>query len=280
MTHLLLIDVQRDFCDPDGALYVHGAVDDNERLAAFIRRNVDAIDDLTCTLDSHLPNQIFFPSFWRTRDGVAPAPHRVVCADDVRAGELTPAPELARWLCDGDQAWLRRQAEHYCAELERAGRYQLYLWPPHCLVGSPGHALAPVIQQARLDHAYRRGARAGVAIKGLAPLTESYSVFGPEVAHAHDGRPLAPRETALLAELARADRIIVAGQAASHCVKSSVDDLLDAMPELAPRLYVLVDCMSSVVVPGGPDFAAATAAAQARWAEAGAQLVTSTAWEP
>src|SRR5581483_8011915 len=67
--HLLLIDVQRDFCFPQGTLYVggrsgRGALDDNRRTAEFIYRNLHRITRTTCTLDSHLPFQIFFPSFW------------------------------------------------------------------------------------------------------------------------------------------------------------------------------------------------------------------------
>ena len=49
--------------------------------------------------------------------------------------------------------------------------------------------------------------------------------------------------------------MVIAGQAASHCVKSSIDDLLDEIvaqdAALARKVYVLADCMSSVTVPDG-----------------------------
>ena len=43
--HLLLIDVQKDFCFPRGSLYVggrsgRGAMDDNRRIAEFVYRNM------------------------------------------------------------------------------------------------------------------------------------------------------------------------------------------------------------------------------------------------
>src|SRR3954468_20933231 len=48
--HLLLIDVQKDFCHPEGTLYVagrsgSGAIDDSRRIAEFIYRNVNVLTD-------------------------------------------------------------------------------------------------------------------------------------------------------------------------------------------------------------------------------------------
>ena len=50
--HLLLIDVQKDFCFPEGSLYVAGrsgtgAVDDARRIAEFVYRNLGALTDVT-----------------------------------------------------------------------------------------------------------------------------------------------------------------------------------------------------------------------------------------
>ena len=52
--HLLLIDVQKDFCFPQGSLYVggrsgRGAVDDSRRIAEFVYRNLGAVTDITTT---------------------------------------------------------------------------------------------------------------------------------------------------------------------------------------------------------------------------------------
>ena len=286
---LLLIDVQRDFCFPEGSLYVggrggRGALEDNDRLARFIYKNLHRISEITCTLDTHYPFQIFFPSFWRDRHGAPLGPHREVRALEVRAGEAAPNPDVAAWLCGGDTEWLRRQAEFYCDSLEKRGKYALYLWPPHCLLGGDGHALVGVIQEARLFHAYARGARNGMEVKGGHPLTENYSVLSPEVLSRFDGSPLATRNEALVDELLAADALIVAGQAASHCVRSSVDDLLEAIrvrdPKLARRVYVLKDAMSAVTVPDPAragaflfDFTPHAEEAFGRWREAGMHLV-------
>src|SRR5688572_12561513 len=70
--HLLLIDVQKDFCFPEGTLYVAGrsgtgAIDDSRRIAEFMYRNLGALTEVTTTMDTHLAYQIFFPSFWIDR---------------------------------------------------------------------------------------------------------------------------------------------------------------------------------------------------------------------
>ncbi len=288
--HLLLIDVQKDFCFPEGSLFVagrsgRGALDDNRRIAEFIYRNVANISDITTTMDTHFAFQIFFPSFWLGDDGQPPAPHTTIGTDQIRSGKVRPNPAMAKWLCNGNYGWLLRQVEHYAAELERGKKYQLYLWPPHCLLGSDGHALVGVLQEARLFHAYLRGAQSWVEVKGGNPLTENYSVLRPEVLTRHDGMALGQRNTQFLKTLLAADVVAIAGQAASHCVKSSIDDLLDEIvrtaPELARKVHVLTDCMSAVTVPNGQggfvvDFTDDADGALARFADAGMNLVRST----
>jgi nicotinamidase-related amidase len=286
--HLVLIDLQKDFCFPEGSLYVggrngRGALEDNDRTARFIHRNLHRITEVSCTLDTHYPHQIFSPAFWVGPDGGPPQPHREVTAAQLRAGELRPAPGMARLFANGDEAWLSRQVVDYCERIEAAGRYRLYLWPPHCLAGSPGHSLVGVIQEARLFHAWTRGAAAPVEMKGQEPLTEYYSALGPEVDLTHDGQPLARPHGGFLQHLLQADMVIVAGQAASHCVRATVDDLLGRIePALASKVYLLEDCMSAVAIPDGEggfafDFTEESEAALRRFADAGMHVVRSTA---
>ena len=288
--HLLLIDVQKDFCFPEGSLYVAGrsgtgAIDDSRNIAEFIYRNLSVITNVTATMDTHFAYQIFSPAFWLDANGDALEAHTVISCDAVRSGKFVPNPSVCKWLCNGNYAWLTKQVQHYCEELERVGKYQLYLWPEHCIIGSEGHALAGVIHEARLFHSYVRGSQSWVEVKGGNPLTENYSVLRPEVLTRHDGGTLAQRNTGFLDTLLSADAVIIAGQAASHCVKSSIDDLLDEIvatdPELASKVYVVTDCMSSVTVPDGSggfvaDFTEEAESALARFANAGMHLVTST----
>jgi nicotinamidase-related amidase len=124
-----------------------------------------------------------------------------------------------------------------------------------------------------------------VEVKGGNPLTENYSVMQPEVLTRHDGQPLAQKNTLFLKTLLQADAVIIAGQAASHCVKSSIDDILQEIcakdPALAKKVYLMTDCMSSVTVPDGAggffaDYTAEAEAALKRFADAGMNLVKST----
>jgi nicotinamidase-related amidase len=291
-TLLLLVDVQKDFCFPQGSLFVagrsgRGALDDNHRLASFLYRNLGRVSSTVSTLDSHLPHHIFSPSFWVARDGSPLRPHRTLAAADIERGEVRPRRELAAWVAAGDYAWLERQVLDYCVQLERRGRYRLYLWPPHCLIGSRGHDMVGVVQEARLFHAFARHAEAAIEVKGTSVLTEHYSVLAPEIDTAHDGTPLGEASTRLIERLTGADRLIIAGQASSHCVKNTIEDLLRWIDQhdrsLARRVYVLEDCMSAVAVPDPSrpgrflsDFTDSAQATLDRCREAGVRVVQST----
>jgi nicotinamidase-related amidase len=286
--HLLLVDLQKDFCFPEGTLYVggrtgRGAIEDNDRIARFIYRNLGRISEITCTLDTHFPYQIFSPAFWLDAQGEPPAAHREITVEDVRKGRVRPDPAMADWISGGDYDWLRRQVEYYCEKLEEQGRYTLYLWPPHCILGSDGHALAGVIHEARLFHAYARHSRAAIEVKGDLPLTEYYSVIGPEVLTRFDGLPLAEKNLDFIRILSESDAVLIAGQAASHCVRSTIEDLLHHLEEYSARkVYILRDCMSSVAVPDPErpgefvfDFTPQAEAAIREFAAAGMHVVES-----
>lgn len=287
--HLLLVDMQKDFCLPQGSLYVggrsgEGAIRDSDRTARFIYGAMRVITQITCTMDTHYPHQIFSPSFWLTDEGTPPQPHQEVTTADVRSGRLRPNPALAPYLTAGNYERLWRQAVFYCQELEKSGKYTLYLWPPHCILGSDGHGLVGVLQEARMFHAFARTAPDDIEMKGDNPLTENYSVLSPEVRSWFDGATLAERNSAFIARLRQSDAVVIAGQAASHCVKHTIDDLLGSIDEsLVRKIYILRDCMSSVAVPDPTktgsflfDFTPQAEAALRRFGDAGMHVVEST----
>ena len=287
---LLLVDEQRDFCFPEGTLYVggrsgRGAIDDSRRVAEFIYRNLAFIKEITTTMDTHFAYQIFFHSFWVDSRGQRLTPYREITSTDVLSGQVRPNPEMAWWLREGDYQWLRDYALYYTRELERTGKYELYIWPHHCVLGSAGHSLVGIIQEARMYHSFARSAQSWVQLKGDNHLTEHYSVLRPEVTTSHDGVAIAEKSVDLLNRLLAADTIVIAGQAASHCVKNTLEDLLSEMlardPSMTRKVYILSDCMSAVAVPDGKgsfisDFTEEADEALARFAGQGMHVVKST----
>jgi nicotinamidase-related amidase len=76
------------------------------------------------------------------------------------------------------------------------------------------------------------------------------------------------------------DAVVIAGQAKSHCVAWTIDDLLqDVLAKdrrLVEKVYLLEDCTSPVVVPGVIDYTVQADAAFQRFSDAGMHLVRST----
>ena len=105
-------------------------------------------------------------------------------------------------------------------------------------------------------------------------------MLGPEVTEGPDGELLEGKNRALIERLLEFDVVIVAGQAKSHCLAWTIDDLLedDDVQErrLAERTYLLEDCTSPVVVPGVVDYTDEANAAFERYREAGMNVVRST----
>ena len=95
------------------------------------------------------------------------------------------------------------------------------------------------------------------------------------------GETLGNHNQKFIEQLQRFDRLIVAGQAKSHCVAWTVSDLLEDIAlldlELAKKVYLLEDCTSPVVVPGVVDHTDAADAAFERFSKAGMNIIQSTA---
>lgn len=271
---LLIVDPQNDFCDlPDAylpvdplsrqpvkpALPVAGAHADMQRLARFIDAAAPALTAITVTLDSHHRLDIAHPTFWRTGDGRPVAPFTSITAAQVRAGDFLPRhdDDLPRTLA-------------YLQELETRGRYTLMVWPIHCEIGSWGHNV-----HADVRAAYNRWEDAGQHIvrkvpKGTNPWTEHYSALMAEVPDPDDPRTQLNR--GLLHALDRAELLLIAGEAGSHCVKATVEDLAQHLPGgKLSRVVLLTDCMSPV-----PGFNAGQTAFLQRMRELGMQTRGST----
>jgi nicotinamidase-related amidase len=283
-TCLLLVDCQNTFCTPGFELFVAGrsgtgALDDSRRTCEFVYRNLASLTEIVATLDTHLAFQIFHAPFLVGPDGQHPAPYTLVSHEDVVAGRWRVDERAAETL-GVDPGYAQEHLLAYTRALAEGGKYDLTVWPFHAMLGGVGHALVSAVEEAVFFHTVTRRSQPLFETKGRSALTEHYSALGPEVLTDQDGEPLGVRNSALIERLLTFDAVIVAGQAKSHCVAWTVDDLLhDATVRdrgLLDRLYLLEDCTSPVVVPGAVDYTDDADAAFARFAEAGAHVVRST----
>ncbi len=238
MKKLLIIDPQNDFCDiPSAALPVAGASADLQRLTAWIAQYGSQLDDITVTLDSHASVAVERTTFWQTAQGDAVSPFTFITSADLQAGKYQPRDKY--------------KTQAVAAMLEQLigrGRPGLVVWPVHCVTATWGHniyaELAEQLQAWEFEHQ-----RAIVkALKGEYPLTEHFGIFEA------DAPVLGVASTQFNTSLAKAltdgvDVLFLAGQASSHCVASSFDQLASYLVKQTgarPKLVVLSDCMSPV----------------------------------
>jgi len=281
---VVAVDVQNTFCIPGFELYVGGrsgtgAVDDNRRLCEFIYRNLGVITEICPTMDTHHAMQIFHAIYLVNDKGEHPAPFTLVSAEDVRKGAWRFNAALSHGL-QVDEGYGRRQLAHYTDTLKKSGKYDLTIWPYHAMLGGIGHALVASVEEAIFFHGMARLSRPDFHVKGDNPFTEHYSVIGPEVLKGPDGKPIAGKSDKFFAKLEQFDAVLIAGQAKSHCVAWTIDDLLQQVVakdrRLAEKVYLLEDCTSPVVIPGVIDYTDPADAAFRKFADAGMHVVRST----
>ena len=233
---LLVIDPQNDFMDIPGAtLPVPGAGADMQRLAAFIDEQRSRIDDMVVTLDSHCSVGVERTSFWVTTDGLEVSPFTQILAQDVRQEKYLPRHKgrLAEVLA-------------YLTALEQAGTRRLIAWPVHCVVGDWGHNIYPAVAASIARWEWASDRSCDKVQKGLNPMTEQYSAFRAEVPLAND--PRTHNNAQLMARLGAGDQmLLIAGEALSHCVAATCEDMLAQMDDARLRNTILLtDCMSSI----------------------------------
>ena len=230
--HLLIIDPQVDFVDPQGALYVTGAERDAERLSTLIEKTSPRLREVTLSLDSHHRLDISHPLWFRDEGGHHPAPFTQITASALESG---------MWTC-AEHAYERTLA--YLYALERRQRYPHVIWPEHCLIGSRGHSVYPMVYEAVQTWASQPRLLNFIR-KGENPWTEHFSAIEAEVPIEDD--PHTQKNFDLISNLKEADQVWVAGWARSHCVGNTVRDLIRyGGDELAQKLVLVSDTMSDV----------------------------------
>ena len=230
----LAIDVQQDFMD-SGALGVPGAHGDVERMTRFIYENAEKITNIAVSIDTHIPQQIFHPCWWIDKDGNHPDPYTVITLADLDSGKWRAviAPNASR---------------EYVQHLEQDAKKALCIWTYHCLQGTTGCALENQFSNMIYYHSVAKKYAVNHMVKGQDPLSEMYGIYRPE----YDRDNYVNLKA--LNNLKEYDKIVVAGEAKSHCVLESINQILmhyANSPENTRKVYILEDCMSSI--PGYED---------------------------
>src|SRR4051794_34397718 len=254
---LVVVDAQNTFCIPGFELFVAGrsgtgAVDDNRRLCEFIYRNLGTISRVFPSLDTHDAMQVFHAIWLVDEHGHHPDPYTLVSASDVEAG---------RWRINGaavaavgiETEYAERHLAHYTRRLAEGGKYELTIWPYHAMLGGIGHALVSAVEEAIFFHGTARSSRPEFQIKGNNPLTEHYSMLGPEVTEGPDGDRLGRPNAELVEKLMAFDAVVVAGQAKNPRLEWQVDYLIEEhtgqQRGVAEGTYLLEGCTPRVAGP-------------------------------
>jgi len=233
-TGLLIVDPQNDF-HPGGSLAIETADEDAARIAALIKSNLLSLSHIYVTLDSHQKYHIAHPLFWVNARNEHPEPFTTITKKMVETGEWKTKRKE-------HQAWGLR----YVTQLAEKGNFELTIWPEHCLIGTSGHNVRQVIQDALHEWEEVQGKAVTYVMKGNNSKSEHYSAIKAEVIVPGDEWNTSLNNV-LLNELKRHMRLLICGQASSHCVNFTVRDIADNWKASdLKRLEILQDAMSPV----------------------------------
>ena len=208
--------------------------------------------------------------------------------EDVKSGKWIPrkdlkfpvnSPLIEEAIFDhgGDNFDIVEYCVEYTRRLESKGRFQLCIWPEHCLIGTEGHNVVDNVRLAMEFWSRVTGGSVEWVHKGENLLTEMYSALSAEVPlnkgtdfnfdlldsvgcallHyiiSHECTFLSVTNLFFLylfayqcMKLKKSEKLIVCGQAMSHCVNYTVRDIVEHWPkEEMGKITLLKDCASSV----------------------------------
>ena len=243
---LVIIDPQNDFCNPKdqhfapkGSLYVPGADEDMKRLGGMVRKLGNRINEISVTFDSHHDLDVAHPIFWRNSEGKHPDWYQVITEDDVVNGVWFPTlPGIH----------VRNRMVEYVRSLQANGRYELRIWPPHCIIGTPGQNIYQDLLVPLREWCTKYYRTITPVTKGSNLWTEHYSAVKAEVPDPED--PTTQINTRFVQDFADDDisDILLAGEALSHCVASTFRDLVEAFGnnDIIKKMVLLTDACSNV----------------------------------
>ncbi|MCD9478421.1 hypothetical protein [Photobacterium phosphoreum] len=251
ITSLLIIDPQYDFYDvPQNeqftvnsdleqqtispALPVPHSWEDANRLATFIHNQQSHINNIVVTLDSHHEYDIAHSIYWQNKQGEHPAPFTLISHQDIVEGIWQPT-ELK----------MLNHVLGYTQSLEQTGKYCLIIWPTHCVIDSVGHSIVAPIEAAINAWEIQTAIHHQIISKGENPHTEHYGGCEAEYPFIDDAKT--QFDPQLVDLVKSSDHVFISGQALSHCVASTVEQIVAKLsPNDINKLTVLIDTTSPV----------------------------------
>lgn len=196
---LIIVDPQNDFCDPEGSLYVPGAEKDCDIIAKMIQ-SID-FTDIFVTLDMHHEYSIYHNIFWNEYE----EQYMIVNKDNYLT-KYTP-----RNIHDIERIKNMFVCQHKPIDV----------WPVHCVIGEWGSSINPVIANALSNYTVKTTNRIKYCFKGLDPYEEEYSAFSIPSKSGGKGIFFYWVDSYL-----HHSEIYICGEAASHCVKQTLQDIM------------------------------------------------------
>ena len=231
---LLIIDAQNDFVQPSGALYVPGATQDMSNVMNLLKDHGSQFNEIVVSLDLHQHLDIGHPDFWVDSNGVHPIPFTTISPTDFNK----------TWFCASERD--KKDTEVYFKSLEIRNKTHT-VWPEHCVIGTKGsNIFEPLLNELEIWSKHHKKPIIYV-IKGLFRLSEFHGIFGPSVEFPSFGKD-AMFNYELQRFILQFDNIVVTGEAKSHCVGDSLEQLISGHEELTcGKIKILEDCMSNIV---------------------------------
>jgi nicotinamidase-related amidase len=226
------------------------------RVANLIDRIGYKLDDIHVTLDSHYAMDGRHPEFWTNSSGTNPIPTNLggglISSTDIESGKWRPIGGNSKPKVLGGMSvteFMIKCAKHR----ESEGVPGLEIWSPHCLIGSTGQSVQSDLYNSLLKWERTYKATINYVVKGTNVFTEHYGALC-----SNDPIPADPStglNTRFIQALDTFGVIYLAGEAASHCVLTTVTQVADNIGDIS-KLVLLTDCTSPIPAVPGADFPA------------------------
>lgn len=227
---LLIIDMQNDFVRENGALSVKGGEKVARKIADFIRKNVEKLDRVLLTMDTHKKDNISFCKFWYDKDRNNIKPFTRITKEGIVNGDF-------------GAYFFKKYLMEYVEDIESKGK-ELIAWPEHCVEMTNGWCNCDEIEDTLRECSDVLNNKIYTIFKGINPYTEFYSAF--EAEHVIEWDNTTALLTPELDKLMKYDNVYVCGLAADYCVKESVRSMLKYSDNFKDKIIVMEDCTAAI----------------------------------